>query len=118
MGIDFNDLQEIAYEYDFPIGNIVDYYERIKNYPFVLARDEQSLIDCLYLIVQDRVSNSFIISQYDGSYPFKDYLHDNYKSVEDSINDALYRIYDEEAIPYLSEKYLNHKSLVLRPESE
>ena len=55
MDIELRELQEIAYEYDFPISDIVEYYETIKNYPCVLAKDEQSLIDCLYLIDLQRV---------------------------------------------------------------
>lgn len=107
MELELSVLQEIAEEYEFPISNILEYYETIKDYHCVLTMDEQYLIDCLNLIVQDRVSMSYIISQYDptrdGS--FEKYKLENYKSLEYSISDGLYRIYEEKAIPYLSEEY-------------
>lgn len=116
MDISVDELREIAYEYDFPISDIMEYYERIRNYPCVLNRDEQSLIDCLYLIVQDRVSISYIISQYnpivDGD--FEQFKKEKYKSLEYSISDALYRIYDEAAINNLSEQYKYVKRLEKR----
>lgn len=111
MDIELRELQEIAYEYDFPISDIVDYYETIKNYPCVLAKDEQSLIDCLYLIVQDRVSNSYIISRWDGNGSFQEYIKYNCKPLSYSISDALYRVYEDYAIPNLSEQYKYVKRL-------
>lgn len=107
MELELSILQEIATENDFPISTVIEYYEMIRNYHCVITMDEQYLIDCLYFIVQDRVSMSYIISQYnptrDGS--FENYKLENYKSLEYSISDGLYRIYEEKAIPYLSEEY-------------
>lgn len=116
MNVELEELQEIAYEYDFPLHKIVKYYEMIKNYPCVLERDEQSLIDCLYLIVQDRTSIYYILSQYnpkiDGT--FEEFKKEKYKSLEYSISDALYRTYDEAAIDNLSEQYKYLKKIKKR----
>lgn len=107
MELELSILQEIAEEYEFPISNILEYYEAIKDYHCVIAMDEQYLIDCLNLIVQDRASMSYIISQYDPSsdLSFEEYKQEKYKSLEYSISDGLYRIYEEKAIPYLSKEY-------------
>ena len=116
MDISIDELREISYEYDFPLYKIVKYYHMIKNCPCVLERDEQSLIDCLYLIVQDRTSIYYIIAQYnpkvDGT--FEQFKKEKYKSLEYSISDALYRIYDEAAIDNLSEQYKYTKRLEKR----
>ena len=100
------ELKEIAYECEFPISEIIDYYERIKNCSCVRNRDKQSLIDCLYLIVYDRVSINCIINEYDpkNSGNFNDYMKKHYKKVEDSISEALYRVYGDAAIEDLPEQ--------------
>lgn len=111
MELELEDIREIAYEYQFPKVIILKYYELIKDYPCVVKSNKQNLIDCLYLIVQDRVSMNYIVSLYDGTFPIDEFKREKYKSLKYSISDALYRIYDEEAIPDLCDKYKYIKRL-------
>ena len=103
MEIEQNILKEIAIEY-FDIGdeekfnndwkNFIYCYERMRNCPCVKAKDLYSFIDALYLVASD-------IANY----------AEKHKSLEDLVDDALYRIYDEDAIPSLSEQYIRIKKL-------
>ena len=95
-------LLEIAYTEDFDLKKVKEYYNSIKNIPCVQARDDESLYDCLTLIIQERVSYSFI-TENKGSI--------NRKSVKESICEALTRVYEDEAMPYLTDEYLKHKDL-------
>lgn len=121
MEIGLNKLKEIAIEY-FDIGdeeklrnNWNDFmycYEKVKNCPCVMAKDTGSLIDCLYLIASDIASDDFFKTTKD-LYGNKFYNYEEkHKSLDYMISDALYRIYDEYAIPNLSEQYRYAKRLV------
>ena len=109
---DFDELKELAEELQFPISEIIGYYEKIKCYPCVINRnDKQLLFECLYLIVFDivcdRVSFSCSINEYDrlSCGDFKSHVEKGYKSVDDSISEALYRIYGDEALNDLPTKH-------------
>ena len=120
MEIRLGKLKEIATEY-FDIGdeeklknNWNDFmycYQMIKDCPCVVAKDTGSLIDCLYLIASDIASDDFFKTTED-LYGNKFYNYkEKHKSLGYMVDDALYRIYDEYAIPSLSEEYINIKRL-------
>lgn len=120
MEIEQNILKEIAIEY-FDIGdeekfnndwkNFIYCYERMRNCPCVKAKDLYSFIDALYLVASDIASDDFFKTTVDlyGN-RFYNYV-EKHKSLEDMVDDALYRIYDEDAIPSLSEQYIRIKKL-------
>jgi len=120
MVIEQNKLKEIAVEY-FDIGdeeklinNWNDYiycYERMKNCPCVNAKDVGSLIDALYLVASDIASDDFFKTTEDF-YGNKFYNYaKKHKSLDYMVDDALYRVYDEDAFPSLSEQYVYVKKL-------
>lgn len=126
MEIELNKLKEIAVEY-FDIDEeeklqndwkeFMYCYDIIKNCPCVKAKDTESLIDCLYLVASDIASNDFFRTTKDNyGNKFYNYL-EKHKSQEYIISDALYRIYDEEAISNLSNEYRNLKKLKVKQES-
>ena len=120
MEIEINKLKEIAVEY-FDVGDEeklkndwIDFmycYHRMRNCPCVEARDIGSLIDSLYLVASDIASNDFFKTTEDRfGNKFYNY-EEKYKSLDYIVDDALYRIYEENAIPSLSEQYVYVKRL-------
>ena len=120
MEIELKKLQEIAIEYfdiedeEKLLNNWNDFmycYEKIKNYPCVIAKDTWSLIDALYLIASDIASDDFFKTTED-LYGNKFYNYaSKHKSLDYMVDDALYRIYDEYAVPSLSDNYTCEKGL-------
>ena len=68
-------------------------------------------IDCLYLVASDIASDDFFKTTEDfyGN-KFYNYMA-KHKSLDDMVDDAMYRIYEEASIPSLSEKYIKIKML-------
>ncbi len=95
-------LCEIAETEDFSLKKTKEYYKRIKDIPCVQAKDDESLYDCLTILIQDRISYSFITTN-------KGCIER--KSLKSSICDALYRVYDEDATPYLTDEYLEENDI-------
>ena len=120
MEIELNELKEIAIEY-FDIDNedifknnydqFIIGYNYIKNCNCVKGRNAESLIDCLYFIASDIASNEFFKTTTDCYGNEFDNYQEKHKSLEYIVSDALYRIYDEDAIPNLSEQYVYIKKL-------
>lgn len=120
MEIDLFKLREIAIEY-FDIGddekltkNWKDFmycYEKLRHCPCVESKDEDSLIDCLYIIASDIASDDFFKTTED-MYGNKFYNYEKmHKSLDYMISDALYRVYDDYAIESLSKSYIYMKKL-------
>jgi hypothetical protein len=107
MMIDKEELLELEREYGISFSQIMKYYTILKDIPCVANGSEENFRECLEIVIQDRVSNSFIVGQKE----FKDDVMRVNKSLDYSISYALYYIYDEEAIPYLSEEFKNERDL-------
>lgn len=120
MEIELEILKEITKEY-FDVGdeeifseNYADFmhcYQEIKNCPCVSSADEQSLINCLYLIADAIATNAFLRKYEPHNYEEKE------KSLQYIISDSLYRIYDENSYASLDGEYIEHKRLILKQET-
>ena len=89
-------LQLMAEEYGIDLNEVTKYYALIKDIPCVANNDEELLYDCLELLIQDRGSIEFIAGNKKAN---------EYKSMKYSVSDALDRVYDELAYPYLCDEY-------------
>ena len=117
MEIELDELLEIAIQY-FDIDDeqklkddLKDFmycYETIRHYPCVISNDTGSLIDCLYLVAYAIAKNDYLKLNKNSFYD--NYL-DNYKSLYSIIDEALYRIYGDYSIAYLSKEYIQQKKL-------
>lgn len=111
MMIDEEKLLELENEYEMSFSEIMKYYTSLKSIPCVERGSEESFMDCLETLIQDRVSDSFKKEQMLNSGLNENYVMDAQKSLEYSISDALYRVYEDEAIPYLTEEYKQERQL-------
>lgn len=94
-------INELAEEYGFQKRRVNGYFEIINKYPFVKNGDEDAMFECLEMIVQDRLAHTTNIDE-------------NLKrSVKDSINEALYRVYDEKSLNYLNDEFLKMHEIEL-----
>jgi hypothetical protein len=76
------------------------YYTMLISIPCVQEKGEDRCFECLETLIQDRISSDFLQEQYE-----QNGYTGEYKSFEYSLSDALYRIYEEDALPYLSNEY-------------
>lgn len=86
--IDEEQLNELSNEYGVPVQTIQKYYETLLSYPFVLSEDDSYLYNCLEVLVSGKSMDSGSDSNY-----------------LETIEKAIYRIYSDTAIPYLSDKF-------------
>jgi hypothetical protein len=98
MKIDKDKILELESDYGISFSEIVRYYVTLLQFPCVNSNSEEKLYDCLETLVQDRSSTQ--IAE-DSGFPDAD----DQKSFEQSVSDALKRVYEEEAIPYLNSYY-------------
>ncbi len=111
MMIDREKLLELESEYEIGFSEILKYYTALKSIPCVERGSEENFSDCLETLIQDRISNSFKKEQMLNNRFDEKNIMFTQKSLEYSISDALYRIYDEDAIPYLTEEYKQERQL-------
>lgn len=107
MMLDEEVLLELESEYEISFSTIMKYYTILKDIPCVTGGSEYNLRECLELLIQDRISNSFIIKEQDNK---KDALKVQ-KSLEYSISSALYEIYEEKSIPYLCDEFIQERDI-------
>lgn len=97
----FNELKE---DYNVTLDFIKDIYDLLKEKPFISEEDDR-IFECLEMIVQDE-------SEKNNRLDTIKELGENHitmaspKSLQYSINDALYRVYGEEIIDYLDKEYI------------
>ena len=103
MEIELNVLEELANEYEIPLEKVKLYYNMLLEIPCVMSYDVDMLYECLVNIIQDVKTSEFVEEEKEkmGAFVGKEAKTLNY-----SISDALYRTYGDEAIPYLSEEYI------------
>lgn len=111
MKIDSEKLLELEEEYEIGFTELMNYYIALKDIPCVQKGDENSLLDCLHLLIQDRISNEFNQEEMKKRGDNQENLDYENKPLEYSVSDALYRIYEDEAIPYLTEQYKEEHDL-------
>jgi hypothetical protein len=94
-------LKRMATEYEYDLKKIEQYLTVLEVCPCVIKGTEEEKMECLETLVSDRSSEELIreISK-------EDYVP---KSFEYSFSDALYRVYQESAMPYLAKEYLEIK---------
>ena len=122
MEIELETLKEIAAEY-FDIDdeekfndNWEDFmycYEKIKKCKCVMARDKDSLINCMYFVAEDIASNDFFKSTTDSYGNTYCNFYKKYKPLDFIVSEALYRTYGDNSISSLSEEYISVKKLTL-----
>ena len=114
MNLEKEQLESLAKEYDFDLNELMEYYDEISKIPCVANSDEEQLLECLKTIIAGLKSNESEI-EYQKSRAGNDddaYIDKNkLVSRECIISDALYRSYDDAAIPYLSDEYVELKGL-------
>ena len=98
--IDKKKLLQLEKDYEIGFSEIVKYYTLLMNIPCVQRGGEDRCLECLETLIQDRVSVDFKQKE---TAQFG--VIDEYKSFDYSMSDALYRIYEEESLPFLCEEY-------------
>ena len=83
-------LKEIANDYGTGLQVIKQYYETLMSYPFVIGGEEDYLYECIVALITER-------SKTDETSEHGAYL--------DSVERSVYRIYGDDAIPYLSKAF-------------
>lgn len=96
MEIDKEKLKELAEEYEFSLNYISKLANLLMTYDCVKEGADDQFYECLELLIQDRLSAGTV----------KQSIYDDPKSLDYSLSDALYRVYDEKAIPNLSIDYI------------
>lgn len=92
-------VNELAEEYEFSKSTIQKYCHTLYLYPFVLDDEPEKLLECLEMIVQDRVSHKIID---DGSLR---------RTVNETICDCVYRVYGDKSIHFLNESFLKQHEI-------
>ena len=93
------DLKRMAVDYGYDLNKIKLYLSVLEVCPCVIKGTEEQKMECLETLVSDRSSEE-LIEEMTRKEEYKP------KSFEYSLSDALYRIYQEKAMPYLSREYL------------
>lgn len=116
MNLEKDQLETLAKEYDFDLNELMEYYDEISKIPCVVNGDDELLLRCLETIVSGLKTNDQEIEfqklqpgNRENDKPFID--TDKLVSKEYIISDALYRTYDDEAIPFLSDEYAELKGI-------
>lgn len=91
-------IDSLSNEYGFETNKIREYYSMLEMYPFIeQSEDDNKALDCLEMVVQDRLANT-INSELN-------------RSIRDSVEEAVYRVYDDMAIGFLSEKFIKTREI-------
>ena len=97
MKIEKEVLEELAQNYNTTINHVSRFYNMTKDIPVVLGKSEDEYLEFLELLIQDRTSEVLVNEIRKGGY--------DPKTLDYSISDALYRVYGDDALDYLSDEY-------------
>ena len=95
-------LERIANDYELKYTTVVKYFEILNQYPFIADGDQEKMFECLEEIVSDRAT----AKEHKG----------NYRTINETITEYLYRYYDEEAFTYLNKEFLDNRGINSDPE--
>ena len=95
-------IKEFSLYYKIGSVKIENYYFDLIKYPFYVP--DYDGMYCLEQVCQTRVYAAHELKNKNVKKEFK-------HTVEYAINDAIYNVYKEKAIPYLSEEYVNYKGI-------
>lgn len=93
-------IKRLSTDYGFTTSKIKHYYSLLSNYPFVTEDNDEKALECLEMVVQDRISNTV-----------ENEISQLKRSVHDSVEEALYRIYEEKSIGFLSEQFIKTREI-------
>ena len=97
----FNELTE---NYNVSLEFIKDIYDLLKEKPFISEEDDR-IFTCLEMIVQDESEKNNRIDTIKEL--GKSYITMGApKTLQYSINDALYQVYGEDIVSYLDDEYI------------
>ena len=97
--IEREDLLAFAEEYGFNFNQIVGWYTRFLHSPIVQKGESEQLYEAFETFLQDRTSSEFL-----NSYP-ADERDLRGRSVDESVWNAMYRTYGDDALLYIPESY-------------
>lgn len=114
MNLKKDQLEALANKYDFDLKELMEYYDEISKMPCVANGDEEQLLGCLETIIAGLRTNEQEIEFQKSKYgnDVDEYMDkDKIVPKEYIVSDALYRTYDEQAIPFLSDEYAELKGI-------
>ena len=95
--VDEEFIKELSDEYGVGIPAIKKYCETLLSYPIVRSEDDSFFNECLEILVSERSSQAFMRSDQFKTSGKSGYL--------ENVERCLYRIYGDDAIPYLSDSF-------------
>ena len=97
-------FNELAENYNVSLEFIKDIYDLLKEKPFINEEDDR-IFDCLEMIVQDESEkNNYLEAKKESNNIGLTMVEP--KTLEYSINDALYQVYGEDIVSYLDDDYI------------
>lgn len=103
MIIDPDRINEICETYETSMEFVKKCLNTLMTYPCVKESDEEYLYECLEILVSERSTQVFMRSNTPDTI-----LRDNFFG---SVEKCVYRIYGDDAIPYLSDKFLTNNDI-------
>ena len=104
-------LNLYAKEYGITYSTVKRLYEILKNIPCVFTKDEEAFQSCLETLISDRASylsaRNIYQKKFEGDTGFKTHVN----TLAQSLDYALYTVYGEEAIPYVSKEFLRENGI-------
>ena len=107
MILDREDLLKLETEYGVGFSTVIKCYTSLISVPCVECEGKNKLFSCLELLIQSGINNNFKQKEMEQSEESNDS-----KSFEYSLSDALYRIYEDDSLPYLCDEYKIENSLL------
>ena len=107
MEIDKNKLLQLGDDYEVSFSLVMHYYTLLMDIPCVQRGGEDRFLECLETLIQSRITAEFKDEEQET---IKN-GYDEYMSFEYSLSDALYRIYEDEALDYLCDEYKEQHEL-------
>lgn len=98
MELEREELEFLASEYESKIETVMKYYEILKEVPCVINHERELFLECLETLIQERKSEKMLGET-------KSQTSEKYQTLEFSVSDSLFRVYGDDAVPYLSEEY-------------
>jgi len=99
MEIEKEVLQSLVENNDAALNHVTKYYNLTKDIPLIASRSEEEYLEFLELLIQDRISEDFQAKE-------KKIFDYSPKRLDYSISDALYKVYGDDAMPYLTKEYI------------
>ena len=90
-------VKELCESYGLGEETIREFCDALLSYPFVRDGDDEYLYECLEILASERSSQSFMEEHTPETNLRSGYL--------ENVERCVYRIYGEEAIPYLSKAF-------------